>query len=111
MSSLENELKLLQEKEWTEIEKKMVNSLIENIKYYRKLIPNAFKKDICLALQMCNELKIELDEYREYFKDNNIDINDYKQKKSSDQIKGESSLVEGESSLVEGESSLVEGES
>ena len=58
MSSLENELKLLQEKEWTEDEKKMVDSFIENLKYYRKLIPTGLKKD----------------RYREYFKNNNINI-------------------------------------
>ena len=74
MSSLENELKLLQEKEWTEDEKKMVDSFIENLKYYRKLIPTGLKKDICEAIQMCNGLKIELDRYREYFKNNNINI-------------------------------------
>ena len=34
MSSLENELKLLQEKEWTEDEKKMVDSFIENLSDY-----------------------------------------------------------------------------
>ena len=74
MSSLENELKLLREKEWTEDEKKMVDSFIENLKYYRKLIPTGLKKDICEAIQMCNGLKIELDRYREYFKNNNINI-------------------------------------
>jgi hypothetical protein len=52
----------------------MVDSFIENLKYYRKLIPTGLKKDICEAIQMCNELKIELDRYREYFKNNNINI-------------------------------------
>jgi beta-glucosidase/6-phospho-beta-glucosidase/beta-galactosidase len=56
MSSLENELALLQEKDWSEKEIEMIKSLTENIKYYRKLIPNTLKKDICEALNMCNEL-------------------------------------------------------
>jgi hypothetical protein len=69
-SSLENELKLLQEKNWDEKEREMVKSLAENIKYYKKIIPNALKKDICEAINMCNDLKIELDTYREFCKKN-----------------------------------------
>ena len=44
MSSLENELKLLQEKEWTEDEKKMVDSFIENLKHdkVRKMLLKSF---------------------------------------------------------------------
>ena len=70
MSSLENELTLLKEKEWSEEEKSMIDSFIKNIKYYKKLIPNGLKNDICEAIGMCNGLKIELDRYREYFKNN-----------------------------------------
>jgi hypothetical protein len=72
MSSLENELTLLQEKDWSEKERDMIKSLTENIKYYRKLIPNSLKKDICEALNMCNELKIELDTYREFCKNKSL---------------------------------------
>jgi hypothetical protein len=86
MSLLENELKLLQEKEWNEEEKKMVDSFIENIKYYRKLIPSGLKKDICEAIQMCNVLKIELDRYREYFKNNNINIEDLENCTSNEKV-------------------------
>jgi len=78
MSSLENELSALQEKNWSEKEREMVKSLIENVKYYRKLIPNSLKKDICEAIQMCNSLKIELDTYREFCKNKGITYSDGK---------------------------------
>jgi hypothetical protein len=76
MSCLENELTLLQEKDWSEKEGEMVKSLIENIKYYRKIIPNSLKKDICEALNMCNELKVELDTYREFCKNKGMVYHD-----------------------------------
>jgi len=94
MSLLENELKLLQEKEWNEEEKKMVDSFIENIKYYRKLIPSGLKKDICEAIQMCNVLKIELDRYREYFKNNNINIEDLENCTSNEKVATEPTTTE-----------------
>jgi hypothetical protein len=76
MYCLENELTLLQEKDWSEKEGEMVKSLIENIKYYRKIIPNSLKKDICEALNMCNELKVELDTYREFCKNKGMVYHD-----------------------------------
>lgn len=72
MSCLERELELLQKKNWNEKEREMIKSLVQNIKYYRKLIPNSLKKDICEALNMCNELKIELDSYRRFCENKNL---------------------------------------
>ena len=37
---------------------------MENIIYYKKLIPKSLKQDIMNALQMCNVLKTELEIYR-----------------------------------------------
>ena len=74
---MEKEISCLKEKEWNEKEKLMINNLIENLNYYKRVIPKSFRNDICEALQMCNELKNELDDYRNYFKKKGLmfDIN------------------------------------
>ena len=74
---MEKEISCLKEKEWNEKEKLMINNLIENLNYYKRVIPKSFRNDICEALQMCNELKNELDNYRNYFKEKGLmfDIN------------------------------------
>ncbi len=64
----EEELQLLLEKKWEEEERVMLNKLIDNLMYYKKLLPKSLKKDITDALQMCNLLKLELDKYRELCK-------------------------------------------
>jgi len=111
MSLLENELKLLQEKEWNEEEKKMVDSFIDNIKYYRKLIPSGLKKDICEAIQMCNVLKIELDRYREYFKNNNINIEDLEKSTSNEKVATEPTVeptVEPTTTIIESTTTIID---
>lgn len=66
----EEALESLLEKQWGTEERVLLNKLVSNLLYYKKLIPKALKKDIMDALQMCNELKLELEKYRETCKCN-----------------------------------------
>lgn len=68
----EKELELLLEKNWTEEELKMINKLLDNLTYYKKLIPKSLKQEIAVALQMCNNLKVELESFRERCTCNNV---------------------------------------
>jgi hypothetical protein len=64
----ETELDNLLQKEWSDEERAMITRLMENVTYYKKLIPKSLKQDIMNALQMCNVLKDELQYYREICK-------------------------------------------
>jgi hypothetical protein len=60
----EQELDNLLQKNWSDEERRLISLLMENIIYYKKLIPKSLKQDIMNALQMCNVLKTELEIYR-----------------------------------------------
>ena len=60
----EQQLDILLQQEWSEDEHKLISRLMDNVTYYKKLIPKSLKQDIMNALQMCNVLKTELDLYR-----------------------------------------------
>jgi hypothetical protein len=60
----EQELDNLLQKNWSDEEKRLITLLMENVIYYKKLIPKSLKQDIMNALQMCNVLKTELEIYR-----------------------------------------------
>ena len=60
----EEEMQKLLAKDWCEEEYKLINRLLENLKYYKRLMPKALKLDIISALELCNRLKIELEEMR-----------------------------------------------
>jgi hypothetical protein len=64
----EAELDNLIQKKWSDEERAMITRLMENVTYYKKLIPKSLKQDIMNALQMCNVLKDELEYYREICK-------------------------------------------
>jgi hypothetical protein len=70
----EAELDNLIQKKWSEEERAMITRLMENVTYYKKLIPKSLKQDIMNALQMCNVLKDELEYYREICKCKGIDV-------------------------------------
>ena len=61
----EQELETLLQKKWSDQERSLITRLMENVTYYKKLIPKSLKQDIVDALQMCNVLKTELEIYRE----------------------------------------------
>ena len=61
----EQELDCLLQKKWSDEEKILITRLMDNVAYYKKLIPKSLKQDIVNALQMCNVLKTELETYRE----------------------------------------------
>lgn len=58
---IEEELKRLTEKPWSEEERAIVQKLVDGFMYYKKLIPRTLKTDMITALQMCNNLKDKLD--------------------------------------------------
>jgi len=60
----EQELDNLLQKNWSDEERRLISLLMENVIYYKKLIPKSLKQDIMNALQMCNVLKTELEIYR-----------------------------------------------
>lgn len=60
----EEEMKKLLEKNWEEDEKTLINRLLENLVYYKRLMPKALKLDIIAALELCNKLKVELEDLR-----------------------------------------------
>ena len=68
----EEEMKKLLEKDWEEDEYTLINRLMENLVYYKRLMPKTLKSDIIAALEMCNKLKMELEVLRK----KNHDLND-----------------------------------
>lgn len=60
----EDELDKLLQKEWTEDEKTLLQRIIDGLLYYKRILPKSLKNDILLALQLCNNLKDELEKYR-----------------------------------------------
>jgi hypothetical protein len=60
----EEQLETLLQKEWSEEERILIKRLMDNVAYYKKLLPKSLKQDIFDALQMCNTLKNELQYYR-----------------------------------------------
>ena len=60
----EEQLETLLQKEWSEEERILIKGLMDNVAYYKKLLPKTLKQDIFDALEMCNTLKNELEYYR-----------------------------------------------
>lgn len=67
----EEEMKKLLEKDWEEDEYTLINRLMENLVYYKRLMPKTLKSDIIAALEMCNKLKMELEVLRKKIHDLN----------------------------------------
>lgn len=59
---LEEEANKLLSKEWIEEEKDIVQRMIKNLLYYKKLLPKSLKQDVLAALRLCNSLKDKLDD-------------------------------------------------
>lgn len=59
---IEEELSRLLERQWTDEERAMINRIMDGLLYYKKLIPKALKNDVVSALQLCNRLKLQLEE-------------------------------------------------
>jgi hypothetical protein len=64
----EKQLESLLEKKWDNDQRDLIKRLLDNLMYYKKLLPKSLKQDIFLALEMCNTLKTELEIYRELCK-------------------------------------------
>jgi hypothetical protein len=60
----EQELENLLQKNWSDEERALIVRLMDNVMYYKKLIPKSLKHDIFEALKMCNILKMELEMYK-----------------------------------------------
>ncbi|NBP16104.1 hypothetical protein EBU95_17230 [bacterium] len=59
---IEEELSRLLERQWTDEERAMINRIMDGLLYYKKLIPKALKNDVVAALQLCNRLKLQLED-------------------------------------------------
>jgi hypothetical protein len=70
----EEEMKVLLDKDWEEDEYKLISRLMENLVYYKRLMPKTLKSDIIEALELCNKLKVELDVLRKKIHDLNNSI-------------------------------------
>jgi hypothetical protein len=66
----EQELDLLLEKDWSDEQRVLIKRLMDNVAYYKKLLPKSLKQDVFEALQMCNTLKNELEYYKKLYKCN-----------------------------------------
>lgn len=60
----EQELDLLLQKNWSDEQRVLIKRLMDNVAYYKKLLPKSLKQDVFEALQMCNTLKNELEYYK-----------------------------------------------
>ena len=64
IKDFEEQFKLLLLKEWNDEEKNILKKMIESLCYYKRILPKALKKDIASALQICNDVKCELEEFQ-----------------------------------------------
>lgn len=60
----ESELDNLLKQSWNEEELQQLQKLVDGLKYYKKLMSKTLKTDLAIALELCNRLKIELEELR-----------------------------------------------
>lgn len=58
---IEDEFTRLLEKDWSEEERQMIQRIKEGLLYYKKLLPKSLKADVIAALQLCNNLKHQLE--------------------------------------------------
>lgn len=65
---IEEEFKILLEKEWTIEEREIIKRIMEGLLYYKKLLPKTLKQDVLSALELCNKLKDESDELHKKIK-------------------------------------------
>ena len=57
MSNVIEKIEELLKREWTEEDRKIIDSLQANIKYYKKFIPKAVIEDIMKAIDLCGRIK------------------------------------------------------
>jgi hypothetical protein len=57
--------KLLLDKSWTEEEKVLIKKMIDNLNFYKSLIPKALKGDIIAIFDMANKIKDDYDILKE----------------------------------------------
>jgi phosphoserine aminotransferase len=60
MSVIEH-AKLLLDKSWSEEEKQLIKKMIDNLNFYKSLIPKALKSDIIAVFELANRIKDEYD--------------------------------------------------
>ncbi len=64
MEDINDQFSKLLNREWLENEKEIIESIMTNIQYYKRLLPNSLKSEISKALVLCNDLKNELDKLK-----------------------------------------------
>jgi hypothetical protein len=60
----DKELNILVNKNWNENERRIITTFSDNLKYYKKFIPNSLKGDILSAINMCITLKDQFEDYK-----------------------------------------------
>lgn len=61
----EDEMKKLLDKKWDEEDHKLISRLLDNLVYYKRIMSKSLKTDIMSVLELCNKLKVELEELKE----------------------------------------------
>lgn len=59
--SILDHAKLLLDKSWSEEEKILIKKMIDNLSFYKSLIPKALKSDIIAIFELANKIKDEYD--------------------------------------------------
>jgi regulation of enolase protein 1 (concanavalin A-like superfamily) len=55
------EVNLLLDKNWEESEKILIKKILDNLIYYKSLIPKSLKNDVKSILEMANKIKVDYD--------------------------------------------------
>lgn len=63
--SIIDHAKLLLDKSWNEEEKVLIKKMIDNLNFYKSLIPKALKGDIIAIFDMANKIKDDHDILKE----------------------------------------------
>ncbi len=61
MSNVIEKIEELLKREWTDEDRKIIDNLKANIKYYKKFIPKAVIEDMLKAIDLCMRVKDERD--------------------------------------------------
>lgn len=72
---IEEHFESLLQREWGNKEKEMIQRIQDGILYYKKLLPKTLKADVIAALQLCNNLKCELELLQKRLLDVDVDEN------------------------------------
>jgi hypothetical protein len=59
---IEEEFSKLLDKSWSDEDRLLISNIMNGVVYYKRLIPKSLKNDVICALQLCNNLKYQLEQ-------------------------------------------------